>query len=51
MIKGASLYYVFDDRDFLDADMHRTKVIISSISSLLALEDEELEHFITGSVN
>ena len=34
-------------RDFLDADMSRTKVLIASLSTLLAHEDPELEKFIT----
>ena len=34
-------------RDFLDVDMGRTKVVIGALSPLLALEDPELEEFLT----
>ena len=34
-------------RDFLDKDMSRTKMIIGYLPPLLALEDPELELFIT----
>ena len=40
-------YAIYFLRDFLDKDMSRTKVIISYLSPLLALEDPELELFIT----
>ena len=43
--------YVFDStfhyRDYLDKDMSRTKVIISYLPPLLALEDSALEQFVT----
>ncbi len=34
-------------RDYLDTDMTRTKIVISCLSPLLALEDTELESFVT----
>ena len=36
-------------RDFLDPDLNRTKMIIAYIPPLLALENAELEEFITRS--
>ena len=36
-------------RDYLDADMNRTKVVIGHLQSLLVLEDPYLEQFITRS--
>lgn len=36
-------------RDFLDVDMSRTKVLIGCLSPLLAMEDPQLEAFITRS--
>jgi len=38
-------------RDFLDVDMGRTKVVIGMLSPLLALEDSELEVFLTRHVH
>lgn len=37
-------------RDFMDADMNRTKLIISYLRPLLRLESPQLEHFIHKSV-
>lgn len=38
-------------RDFLDVDMSRTKLVIGYLRPLLALEDAELEHFVTRSAH
>ena len=38
-------------RDFMDADMNRTKMIISYLRPLLRLEHPHLEHFIHKSLH
>lgn len=38
---------LFNDRDFMDTDMERTKHLISFLPSLLELADREVGEFIT----